>query len=61
MAAVKQPECRQKRKNEREVRGRRAGKGIDTECEESAQADAHYATQLLLPKDALHLALRTEG
>lgn len=57
MAAVKQPECRQKRKSEGEVR---AGRGIDTECEESAQADAHYATQLL-PKDALHLALRTEG
>lgn len=40
--------------------GERAERGIDTECEESAQADAHYATQLL-PKDALHLALRTEG
>lgn len=58
MAAVKQPECREKRKSEGEVR---AGKGIDTECEESAQADAHYATQLLLPKDALHLALLTKG
>lgn len=59
MAAVKQPECRQKRKSEGEARELR--RGIDTECEESAQADAHYATQLLLPKDALHLALRTEG
>lgn len=58
MAAVKQPECWQKRKSEGEARELRGG--IDTECEESAQADAHYATQLL-PKDALHLALRTEG
>lgn len=46
---------KEKARGRRELRG-----GIDTECEESAQADAHYATQLL-PKDALHLALRTEG
>lgn len=55
MAAVKQPECRQKRKSEK-VAAAGGDRGIDTEC----KADTHYTTQLL-PKDALHLALRTDG
>lgn len=45
----------QAKKKKRGVAAAGGDRGIDTEYEESAQADAHYATQLL-PKDALHLA-----